>query len=226
MGRITVLAGTNGAGKSSIAGHALREANGVYCNPDEETQSILAGNPGMTLEQANACAWQKSVSLLRAAIVDGSDYTFETTLGGNTVTELLLAAAQAGHRLSIWYCGLDSPEHHVARVAARVAAGGHDIPEAKVRARYDASRMNMVRLMPHVTDLRVYDNSVEADPAAGLAPTPQLVLEIANKALRFPATAEQLRATPAWAKAMVACAVGVGGWGNNQGAAEFDSKRT
>lgn len=210
MGRITVLAGTNGAGKSSIAGCALREAYGVYFNPDEETQSILAGNPGMTLQHANAAAWQKSVSLLRAAISDGSDYSFETTLGGNTVTQLLLAAAQAGDRLSIWYCCLDSPQRHLARVAARVAAGGHDIPEAKVRARYDASRQNMVSLIPHVTDLRVYDNSVEADPAAGFAPVPVLVLEIANKALRFPATAEQFSATPVWAKALVACAVQLG----------------
>lgn len=210
MGRITVLAGTNGAGKSSIAGRALREAHGVYFNPDEESQRILAGNPGMPLQQANGSAWQKSVSLLRAAIRDGSDYSFETTLGGNTVTQLLLAAAQAGHRLSIWYCCLDRPERHLTRVAARVAAGGHDIPAATVRTRYDLSRQNLVLLMPHVTDLRVYDNSVEADPAAGLSPTPLLVLEIANKTLRFPATGDQLRATPAWAKPLVACAMQLG----------------
>lgn len=210
MGRITVLGGTNGAGKSSIAGRALREANGVYFNPDEVTRSILDGNPGMTLEKANACAWQKSVSLLRAAIINGNDYSFETTLGGNTVTALLLDAAAAGHRLTIWYCGLDNSERHLARVAARVAAGGHDIPEARVRGRYDASRRNMVRLIPHVTDLRVYDNSAEADPAAGQMPTPILVLEIANKSLRIPSTADQLRATPAWARALVACAVQLG----------------
>lgn len=207
MGRITVLAGTNGAGKSSVAGRALREAQGVYFNPDEETQFILAGSPGMSLEQANVLAWQKSVSLLRLAIVNGSDYTFETTLGGNTVTQLLLDAAELGLRLAIWYCCLDSPERHLARVAARVAVGGHDVSETKVRLRCDTSRQNMVRLIPHVTDLRAFDNSAEADPAAGLAPTPTLVLEIANKSLRFPSTADQLRATPVWAKALVACAL-------------------
>jgi predicted ABC-type ATPase len=207
MGRITALGGTNGAGKSSIAGHALRAANGVYFNPDEETRSILAGHPGMTPENANAYAWQKGVSLLRAAIADGSDYTFETTLGGNTVTELLLTAATAGHRLSIWYCGLDSAERHLARVAARVARGGHDIPAANVCSRYDSSRQNMVRLIPYVTELRVYDNSAEADPAEGRSPTPLRVLEIANKSLLFPSTVDQLRATPVWAKALVACAM-------------------
>lgn len=49
-----MLAGTNSAGKSSIAGRTLRDASGVYFNPDEETASILAGNPGMSLQKANA----------------------------------------------------------------------------------------------------------------------------------------------------------------------------
>jgi len=74
---------------------------------------------------------------LRAAITDNTDYMFETTLGGQTVTGLLLAAAAAGYELVIWYCGLDSPERHLARVAARVAGGG---PETKVRAVRDQSR--------------------------------------------------------------------------------------
>ena len=117
------------------------------------------------------------MSLLRAAIIDDSDYSFETTLGGRTVKEL-------GHRLSIWYCLLDSPELHVARVAARVAPGGHDIPAAEVRARYDTSWQNIVRLIPHGTDLRAYDNCAEADPAAGMAPV--LVLETTNEMLRSP----------------------------------------
>ncbi|MHB8386668.1 AAA family ATPase [Metallibacterium sp.] len=206
MARITVLAGTNGAGKSSIAGQALREAGGAYFNPDEATRQILAANPGLAEEAANAFAWQESVQRLRAAITHNADYTFETTLGGQTVTGLLLVAAAAGHELVIWYCGLDSPERHLARVAARVADGGHDIPEAKVRTRYEASRANLVRLMPHVTMLRVYDNSAEADPATGQRPAPELVLEIKGGTLVYPRNTEELATTPAWAKPLVACA--------------------
>ena len=204
MPRITVLAGTNGAGKSSIAGQALRQAGGAYFNPDEATRQILAANPGLTEAAANALAWQESVQRLRAAIADHTDYTFETTLGGQTVTDLLLAAAAAGHELVIWYCGLDSPERHLARVAARVAGGGHDIPEAKVRTRYEASRANLARLMPHVTMLRVYDNTAEADPPTGQRPAPELVLEIKGGALVYPCSAEELAATPVWAKPLVA----------------------
>jgi predicted ABC-type ATPase len=51
------LAGTNGAGKSSIAG-AMFLARGVpYFNPDEAALLILFANPGATQEDANSAAW-------------------------------------------------------------------------------------------------------------------------------------------------------------------------
>jgi predicted ABC-type ATPase len=206
MPRITVLAGTNGAGKSSIAGARLREAGGAYFNPDEETRRILTANPGLELGEANRLAWQESIRRLRLAIVTKTDYAFETTLGGQTVTALLMEATDAGLELFVWYCGLDSPERHLARVQARVNKGGHDIPEEKIRERYHASRQNLVRLMPRVTTLRVYDNSAEADPANGLTPSPHLVLELARGNVVFPATPAAIATTPAWAQPIVACA--------------------
>jgi predicted ABC-type ATPase len=206
MPRITVLAGTNGAGKSSIAGARLREAGGVYFNPDEETRRILTTNPGLEPGEGNALAWQESVRRLRLAIGTKTDYAFETTLGGQTVTALLLEATDAGLELFVWYCGLDSPERHLARVRARVSKGGHDIPEEKIRQRYQASRQNLVRLIPRVTALRVYDNSVEADPTNGLTPCPRLVLELARSDVTFPVSPAAIAATPAWAQPIVACA--------------------
>ena len=35
--------------------------------------------------------------------------------------------------MRIWFVGLSSPELHMARVRSRVARGGHDIPEEKLR---------------------------------------------------------------------------------------------
>jgi predicted ABC-type ATPase len=86
MPRISVLAGTNGAGKSSIAGAMLRSAGGQYYNPDEETKHVLTANPGMDPATANGLAWQAGVSQLRAAIETRQNYVFETTLGGDTVS--------------------------------------------------------------------------------------------------------------------------------------------
>jgi predicted ABC-type ATPase len=206
MSRITVLAGTNGAGKSSIAGARLREAGGVYFNPDEETRRILTASPGLELGEGNRLAWQESVRRLRSAIVAKTDYAFETTLGGQTVTTLLTEATDAGLELFVWYCGLDSPERHLARVRARVSKGGHDIPEEKIRQRYHASRQHLVRLIPRLTSLRVYDNSMEADPANGLMPCPRLVLDLARSHVTFPTSPAAIATTPAWAQPIVACA--------------------
>jgi predicted ABC-type ATPase len=42
---IYVLAGTNGAGKSSVGGAAIREKGADYFNPDEATRRIRSTNP-------------------------------------------------------------------------------------------------------------------------------------------------------------------------------------
>ena len=203
-GRISVLAGTNGAGKSSIAGQLIRGEGGQYFNPDEAARRILEVSPALTLAEANALAWREGVERLRAAIQSGEDYTFETTLGGNTIVGLLEQAAESGREVWVWYAGLSSPELHIERVATRVRRGGHDIPEADVRRRYTSSRINLIRLMPRLTRLAVFDNSAPADPASGRAPEPVLVLQMERGSIVGP---PDLRATPEWAKAIVAAAL-------------------
>jgi predicted ABC-type ATPase len=104
----------------------------------------------------------------------------------------------------MWFVGLSSPDLHMARVRARVARGGHDIPEEKIRERYNRSRINLIELMPRLTELRVVDNSVDADPHAGHAPQPILILHLAKgKILEM----VELSETPQWAKALVAAAL-------------------
>jgi len=61
-----------------------------------------------------------------------------------------------------------------------MARGGHDIPKEKIRQRYDESRINLIELMPRLTELRVFDNSFDADPHAGHAPQPNLILHLAK----------------------------------------------
>ena len=207
MARITVLAGTNGAGKSSLGGATLRSNRAEYYDPDEATRRILAVNPGMDQVTANSYAWQEGARQLKAAIDDHQDYVFETTLGGRTIASLLLQAAQAGSEVRIWYVGLDTPERHLARIQARVAQGGHDIPADKVRERYTTSCANLVQLMPHLAALRAFDNSVEADPATGKPPTPRLVLAVDGKRVTCPRDTQAMSATPEWAKPTVALAI-------------------
>ena len=146
--RLYVVAGVNGAGKSSVGGAAIRAFGGDYFNPDEAARELMAANPGLDQVQANAAAWQQGKRLLEHAIRDRLDFAIETTLGGNTMARLLAEAAALGIEVRIWYVGLASAEAHIKRVRQRVRAGGHDIPEADIRRRWRYSRMNLVQLLP------------------------------------------------------------------------------
>jgi predicted ABC-type ATPase len=203
-GRLYVLAGTNGAGKSTIGGEALRQAGVDFFNPDQAAQRIRAAQPQLTQSEVNSAAWHQGRRLLERAIADHLDFAFETTLGGETMTQLLERAADTGFEIRIWYAGLATPELHIARVQKRVAKGGHDIPEVDVRRRYDQSRLNLIRLLPKLTELRVYDNSQEGDPDAGEEPVPKLLLHWRVGRIVAPS---HFNSTPDWAKPIVAAAM-------------------
>ena len=199
-----VLAGVNGAGKSSVGGHLLRRAGLSWFNPDTWARELLALT-GCTPTEANAAAWTEGVRRLDAALAAGHHHAFETTLGGHTITERLLTATTT-HDVLVWYCGLASPEQHIARVQARVAVGGHDIPEAKIRERWQLSRLNLIGLLPHLARVQLYDNSADVPPGAPV-PDPRRVADIQAGRLAWPATAADLAATPEWARAVLGAAV-------------------
>ena len=183
-GSIYVLAGCNGAGKSSIGGAALLESGVRFYNPDEAARRIVAANshlnPPPTMGEVNAAAWSQGRTLLERA-------------------------AGSGLAVHVWFAGLEKVEFHIERVRQRVARGGHDIPREKIVERYDSGRRNLVRLLPHLESVRVYDNSVEADPAQGLTPAPRLLLHCAERRIVVPTKFRSLLAdTPEWAKPIVA----------------------
>jgi predicted ABC-type ATPase len=198
-----VLAGTNGAGKSSILGEMVLASGAEYFNPDEAARLLREANPRLAQEEANAAAWHEGKRLLERAIAEGLDYAFETTLGGATITRLLSKALVMGLEVRLWYVGLESAELHLERVRKRVERGGHDIPEDKIRERFDAGRRNLLRLLPSLTELKVFDNSAAADPHEGHAPRPLLILHTAGGEVVEHCPLEEC---PEWAKPIVAAA--------------------
>lgn len=184
---------------------ALLLQNGVeFFDPDHAARRILSANPGISQAEANAAAWHEGKRLLERAIAEKLDFAMETTLGGKTIANLLDKALSEGIEVRIWYVGLDGVELHIARVRKRVARGGHDIPEARIRERYVKSRINVIRLLPRLTELLLYDNSAEADPHAGKVPEPTLILHMVGGRAKEMC---QLIRVPQWAKPIVAAAL-------------------
>jgi predicted ABC-type ATPase len=202
--RIYVLAGVNGAGKSSIAGAMFEAAGAAYYNPDEAARALIAGNRRLTQTEANSVAWRNGVRLLNRAIEERLDFAFETTLGGNTIPRLLAHAASEGIAILVWYVGLANAELHITRVEERVRRGGHNIEEADIRRRYEHSRLNLIYLLPLIEGLRIFDNSFDADPNQGKTPKPKLLLHIEKQRILGPS---DLTGTPKWAKPIIAAAI-------------------
>lgn len=203
---LLVLAGVNGAGKSSVGGALLAEHGLHWFNPDTYARELVV-QLGLSLEEANARAWERGRQSLEAAMANGTNFAFETTLGGTSLSEMLARAA-ATHDVIMLFCGLVSVDLHLQRVRARVASGGHDIPENKIRERWTASRANLIRLLPHLAHLQLFDNSTEAVPGEEI-PDPLLVLEMVGGSIVYPDLSDPIAsaAVPAWARPIVQAAM-------------------
>ena len=202
---ILVLAGVNGAGKSSVMGASLRSQDLAFFNPDIAARRVRE-KTGCSIEDANSIAWNECKRRLEDAIRHRTNFAFESTLGGNTIPALLADAASSGFEVLIWFVGLATPDQHVARVRKRVANGGHDIPEEKIRERWLSSRRNLIALLPLISELRLFDNSAEGDPARGTIPDPVLLLHWQEGRIVAPSI-DVLSRTPEWAKPIVARAM-------------------
>jgi predicted ABC-type ATPase len=196
VSRIAVLAGVNGSGKSSVAGAQIRQRGGDYYNPDEFTRELRKGS-SMSEAEANSHAWLEGKRRLEAAIQHRTDFTFETTLGANTIPRLLAKALDEGIDVVMVYIGLDSVDRNIARVRSRAKAGGHDIPEEKIRERYTSSMANLVKLAPRLTELRVFDNSVDVDDMKTTLTRPRQLLHAKDGEI---VSTSDVNTFPDWAK--------------------------
>ena len=146
--RVLVFAGPNGSGKTTVA-QALPVV-GVYINADD-----LKKEYGLTdLEAA-----QKAESLRNSLVDKNEDFTFETVLSTERNLLLLQNAKQRGYEVRSIYVLTCNEAINVARVKARYLAGGHDVPEDKIRTRYQRALGLLPRLLDLCDDILVYDNT-------------------------------------------------------------------
>ena len=197
-----VVAGTNGAGKSSIASGFMPDPASDYFNPDAFAAGLMGiGKPPA---EANALARRMGYDRLKAAIDRGDLFTFETTLGGDSIVAELHRALKLGRQVHVHYVGLSSVELHIARVRARVERGGHDIPVGMIRERYSKSLANAVGLVGKATTMQVFDNSTETVEGV---PSAKLVFRMRGRRIVEPSISTLLMVCPEWAKPIAAAAI-------------------
>ncbi len=112
------------------------------------------------------------VEEIRKRVRDSGSFAFETTLSGVRYARLIPRWRAAGYHVKLVFLSLAGPDLAVARVAARVRQGGHDVPEDAIRRRFASGLRNFESLYkPLVNSWVVYDNS---------GPVPRLVGEQDN----------------------------------------------
>lgn len=146
--RLLVFAGPNGSGKTT----ATRDTPiiGVYVNADD----IKAASGCSDLEAAEQATRMRE-SFLKAH----ADFTFETVLSTDRNLELIHRAKADGYEIMSVFIVTTSASINVARVRARVATGGHDVPEDKIRSRYKRSLANLPALIELSDSIAVIDNT-------------------------------------------------------------------
>lgn len=134
MPRLFIISGCNGAGKTTASYTLLPEMLecSQYVNSDEFAKGLSPFDPGSVSVQASRLMLMRIKYLLRRK----EDFSIETTLATRSLLKMIAEAQQEGYTVTLMYFWLNSPDLAVARVKARVAAGGHNIPEETVRRRY------------------------------------------------------------------------------------------
>lgn len=153
-----MIAGPNGSGKTTLT-RQLRDDGvefGDYVNPDEIAET-LTGSYDDRVRRAQAIADRRRADALEAR----RSFSFETVMSHPSKLDVLRTARLRGFRTALYFIATASPELNVSRVRQRVALGGHDVPEDRIRARY----VRTLRLLPEA--LRLADVSVLFDNSYG-----------------------------------------------------------
>lgn len=158
--KIIIIAGPNGAGKTTFAREYLpNEANcPIFINAD----LIAAGLAPFAPETASVKAGRLMLNEIKANVKAGNNFAFETTLSGKTYAQHILQWKSLGYHITLVFLSLPNAEFAITRVAARVAAGGHNIPEATIRRRFKSGINNFHHIYKALADSwALYDNSRE-----------------------------------------------------------------
>ncbi|MFN7389249.1 AAA family ATPase [Brevundimonas sp.] len=133
MPTLVLLAGPNGAGKTTFINRFLRERPETFqfVNPDEVARSLTGSGPARDL-----AAGRLVLERLDQLFALRADVVLETTLATRSHAVRIRDWRAAGYRVELIYLKAPSADFSVARVARRVAEGGHGIPEDALRRRF------------------------------------------------------------------------------------------
>jgi len=158
--KLYLIAGHNGAGKTTFLKEFIKTKKLSYINVDEIAQKISLDNFSLLSIKAGKIALKKIKKFLKKK----SDFVVETTLSGKMWKRLISDFKKANYYITIFFIYLDSPEEAVKRVAIRIKKEGHYVSKEDVHRRYFRSISNFWLIYKNLADEWFLINNSEKFP--------------------------------------------------------------
>jgi predicted ABC-type ATPase len=152
---LTLIAGPNGSGKSTLTAALDFEGRDRLVDADAIARRLNPANPA-------AAAIESGRAVLRCTdeyLSRGQSFAIEMTLASRNYASLIKNAKSCGFQVHLLYVCVNTVARSLSRVSARVAKGGHFIPDDDVRRRYIRSIANCKEAIRLVNEAHLYDNS-------------------------------------------------------------------
>lgn len=163
---LVFLGGPNGAGKTTFFEECLTALGLPFVNADRVAGLLRRADPGTASDDLERRAFMEA-ERLRAAFVEARlSFCTESVFSDPARAKLgLLEEARArGFAVILIFVGLESADLSIGRVKQRVEAGGHDVPDAKLRARFPRTLRNLKSAIPIADEAFLFDNSSYDQP--------------------------------------------------------------
>lgn len=156
-----MIAGPNGSGKTTLTRQLIADGRipDEYINPDEIALGLTGG-----MSERSAAAQAEADRRRAAALKAARSFAFETVMSHPGKPEVMRDARDAGYEVTLFFVGLSHPYLNIDRVRARVARGGHDVPEDRIIARYGRTMALLSTAFEIADRAFVFDNT-ESEPA-------------------------------------------------------------
>jgi len=186
--QLWVLAGGNGAGKSTFYRTSLLKKRGVqFVNADMIAKLINPESP----EQVSYEASHLVERFRDEFLIKGISFCFETVFSHDSKIDFIAKAKAYGYHVILVYIHLEGIELNEARVFQRVSEGGHTVPSEKIRTRLPRTMKNVAVALQLVDEARLLDNSSRHNPYREVA--------LVRKGRRV----RSINPLPAWAEEML-----------------------
>ncbi|RLA03595.1 MAG: hypothetical protein DRQ60_03945 [Gammaproteobacteria bacterium] len=185
--QLWLLAGGNGAGKSTFYSKYLQPLDIPFVNADLIGRSIYP-----TSAEENSYHSAKIAQAIRYQNLEaGHTFCFETVFSHPSKLDFLGRARALDYQIILVFIHLDSVALNRARVAQRVQQGGHNVPDDKIASRIPRLLENLRRAIPLCDQVRLLNNSSVDNPFKPIA-------TIRNRAGRE--VEQQQSPLPGWAR--------------------------